>query len=135
MKTMKTKARKLKSARDVKPVNGNGQHSRWWEFKPGERARFAAVQSLNVKCPPELAPVITALIQHVQRAQAEHPQPYVDGHHVIGIATEEFDEVKAVVAMREMNYARLHHECLDLAAVGVRACLDVCPPTLNPAKR
>ena len=58
-------------------------------------------------------------------AREKHPQPYVDAHHFLGVLEEEIHELRAEVFKRRMNEERFQAECLQVAAVCVRAIEDV----------
>lgn len=81
---------------------------------------------MKINVPDEHALLLLCISDAMDHARQKHPQGYVDAHHALGVMTEEFDEFKAVVAMRRLNKRRLEAEALDIAAVAARTVLDLC---------
>lgn len=87
---------------------------------------------MKIEIPDEMVVPISALIGRVRHAREKHPQPYCSAHHALGVLAEEVREIEAQVFKRRLNHDHFHNECLDVAAVCIRACIDVSKSNPRP---
>jgi hypothetical protein len=69
--------------------------------------------------------LLRAVKASLAEARAEHPQPYIDAHHMLGVMEEEIHELRLEVFKKKINVERLQAELLQVAAVAVRGIEDV----------
>jgi hypothetical protein len=64
----------------------------------------------------------------LEEAREEHPMPYVDAHHMLGVLGEEVHELRLEIFKKRMNPERVQSKLLQIAAVAVRGIEDVTLP-------
>lgn len=69
--------------------------------------------------------LLRAVKAALAEAREQHPRPYVDAHHMLGVMEEEIHELRLEVFKKKINAERLQAELLQVAAVAVRGIEDV----------
>lgn len=59
------------------------------------------------------------------QAREEHPQPYVDGHHLLGVLREEVHGLELEIFKKHLDPEALQGELLQIAAVAIRGIEDL----------
>ncbi len=60
------------------------------------------------------------------RAREQHPQPFHSAHEGYAVLLEEVDELWEEIVRKDRVDARVREEVIQVAAMAVRFCLDVC---------
>lgn len=78
----------------------------------------------------EVGAVLDAVGREVHRAGELFP-PMHGAHEAYAVTLEELDEVWELVKQKNPDYSAMQKEYIHVAAMAIRAVLDVCSPTVE----